>query len=173
MKVALLKKNPGENDKKSIAELEEKDFKRLGAIEYGTAGNNRGSRYSLKELLGTATDSTVISTTDTIVVEYTGKIDDVFMGEETKYPINQKTDLIIDNTILDTVDYGLDIESLASDNPAYAEYNKTEPIQIENHKAEYPRTGGMGTFIFTCVGASLIGLAYLSYRRKRGLVIDE
>ena len=173
VKVALLKKNPGENDKKSIAELEEKDFKRLGAIEYGTAGNNRGSRYSLKELLGTATDSTVISTTDTIVVEYTGKIDDVFMGEETKYPINQKTDLIIDNTILDTVDYGLDIESLSSDNPAYAEYNKTEPIQIENHKATYPGTGGMGTFIFTSCGLALMGLAYLSYRRKRGLVIDE
>ena len=51
--------------------------------------------------------------------------------------------------------------------------NAYTPINIENKKAEYPSTGGMGTFIFTCVGASLIGLAYLSYRRRRGLVFDE
>ncbi len=49
----------------------------------------------------------------------------------------------------------------------------TSPFNIENKKAEYPSTGGMGTFIFTCVGASLIGIAYLSYRRRRGLVFDE
>ena len=47
------------------------------------------------------------------------------------------------------------------------------PIEVENKKAEYPHTGGMGTFIFTCFGASLIGLAYLSYRRRRGLVFDD
>ncbi|WP_311564694.1 SpaA isopeptide-forming pilin-related protein [Peptoniphilus duerdenii] len=47
------------------------------------------------------------------------------------------------------------------------------PFNIENKKAEYPSTGGMGTFIFTSIGASLIGLAYLSYRRRRGLVFDE
>ena len=49
----------------------------------------------------------------------------------------------------------------------------TNPIVIENKKAEYPGTGGMGTFIFTSCGLALMGLAYLSYRRKRGLVIDE
>ena len=51
--------------------------------------------------------------------------------------------------------------------------NAYDSINIENKKAEYPSTGGMGTFIFTCVGASLIGLAYLSYRRRRGLVFDD
>ena len=49
----------------------------------------------------------------------------------------------------------------------------SSPFNIENKKAEYPHTGGMGTFIFTCIGASLVGLAYLSYRRRRGLVFDE
>ncbi len=48
-----------------------------------------------------------------------------------------------------------------------------DPIEIENKKATYPGTGGMGTFIFTSCGLALMGLAYLSYRRKRGLVIDE
>ncbi|MFQ9332282.1 MAG: SpaA isopeptide-forming pilin-related protein, partial [Finegoldia magna] len=58
VKVALLKANPDadKGEKKSIAELEEKDFNELGAISYDTVGNNRGSRYSLKELLGKDTD---------------------------------------------------------------------------------------------------------------------
>ena len=49
----------------------------------------------------------------------------------------------------------------------------TSPFKIENNKGEYPSTGGMGTFIFTSCGLALMGLAYLSYRRKRGLVFDE
>lgn len=53
------------------------------------------------------------------------------------------------------------------------EINAKDPVEVENHKAEYPGTGGMGTFIFTSCGLALMGLAYLSYRRKRGLVFDE
>jgi len=169
VKVALLKKTPGENDKKSIGELEEKDFKKLGALEYGTVGNNRGSRYSLKELLGKDTDSSVISTTDTIVVEYTGKIDDVFMGKKTEYPIDQKAELIIDNTILDTAEYGLDINTLSSTDPVYVDVNKSNitPIPVENRKAEYPLTGAMGIIGFLVVGAVMMATAYYKYRRKR------
>lgn len=169
VKVALLKKTPGENDKKSIGELEEKDFKKLGALEYGTVGNNRGSRYSLKELLGEDTDSSVISTTDTIVVEYTGKIDDVFMGKKTEYPIDQKADLIIDNTILDTADYSLDINSLSSNDPIYVDVDKSNitPIPVENRKATFPLTGALGIIGFLVVGAVIMTTAYYKYRRKR------
>ena len=169
VKVALLKKTPGENDKKSIGELEEKDFKKLGALEYGTVGNNRGSRYSLKELLGEDTDSSVISTTDTIVVEYTGKIDDVFMGKKTEYPIDQKADLIIDNTILDTADYSLDINSLSSNDPIYVDVDKSNitPIPVENRKATFPLTGALGIIGFLVVGAVIMATAYYKYKKKR------
>lgn len=175
IKVALLKKDPGENDKKSIGELEDNDFNKLGAIEYGTVGNNRGSRYSLKELLGKDTDSSLISTTDTIVVEYTGKIDDMFMGEKTKYPIDQKAELIIDNTILDTADYSFDINTLSSTDPIYVDVNKSNitPIPVENRKAEYPLTGGRGTLIFTLAGLVLMSAAAYVYSRKRGVSYDE
>lgn len=169
VKVALLKKNPGEKDKKSIAELEEKDFKKLDALQYGTVGNNTGSRYSLKELLGKETDSTSIETTDTIVVEYTGTL----AKGTTK--VDQKADLIIDNTILDTADYGLDINTLSSTDPVYVDVNKSNitPIPVENRKAEYPWTGGMGTLIFTVSGLILMSAAAYVYSRKRRASYDD
>lgn len=167
VKVALLKKDPGEKDKKSIEELTEKDFKNLGAISYDTVGNNRGSRYSLKELLGKETDSSVISTTDTIVVEYTGKIEDTFMGEQTKYPIKQKAELVIDDTVLDTADYGLDIDTLSINKPTYGDYTSTEPIQIENRKATFPLTGALGIFGFLIAGAIIMTTSYYKYRKKK------
>ena len=171
VKVALLKANPDadKGEKKSIAELEGKDFKELGAISYDTVGNNRGSRYSLKELLGKDTDSSVISTTDTIVVEYTGKIDDVFMGKKTEYPIDQKAELIIDNTIKDTADYSLDINTLSSTDPIYVDVDKSNitPIPVENRKVTFPLTGAMGIIGFLVAGVVIMATAYYKYRRKR------
>ena len=164
VKVALLKKTPGENDKKSIGELDEKDFKKLGAISYDTVGNNTGSRYSLKELLGKETDSTTISTTDTIVVEYTGTL----AKGTTK--VDQKAEFIIDNTILDTADYSLDIDRLSSDGPIYVDVNKSNitPIPVENKKFEYPLTGGPKAWIgFTILGLIFMTLAGFYYNKKK------
>lgn len=165
VKVALLKANPDteKGEKKSIDELEEKDFNKLGAIEHGTVGNNTGSRYSLKELLGKDTDSSTISTTDTIVVQYTGTL----AKDTTK--VDQKAELIIDNTILDNADYSLDIKVLSSTDPVYVDVNKSNitPIQVENRKAEYPLTGAMGIIGFLVVGAVMMATAYYKYRRKR------
>lgn len=163
VKVALLKKEPGKDDKKSITELEEKDFNKLGAIEHGTVGNNTGSRYSIKELLGKDTDGTSTSTTDTIVVEYTGTL------ANDKTQVDQKAELIIDNTILDTADYSLDINSLSSTDPIYVDVNKSNitPIPIENRKAIFPHTGAMGIIGFLVVGAVMMATAYYKYRRKR------
>lgn len=171
VKVALISKD----SQKSIADLTKDDFNKLGALEYGTVGNNTGSRYSLKELLGKDTDSSVISTTDTIVVEYKGKIEDMFMGKKTEYPIDQRADLIIDNTILDTAYYGLDINTLSSTDPIYVDVNKSNitPIPVENRKAEYPHTGGMGTLIFTLAGLVLMSAAAYVYSRKRGVSYDD
>ena len=161
VKVALLKKDPGENDKKSIGELTEDDFKTYDAVEYGITGNNNGSRYSLKELLGKANEISNISTTDTIVVEYTGTL----AKDTTK--VDQKAELIIDNTILDTADYSLDIDTLSSTEPVYVDVNKSNitPIEVENKKATFPLTGGNGAFIgFAIIGTAvmLAGIAYFA-----------
>ena len=163
IRVAILKENPDteKGEKKSIGELEEKDFKKLGAVEYGTTGNNTGSRYSLKELLGKASEKSDISTTDTIVVEYTGTL----AKDTTK--VDQKAELIIDNTILDTADYSLDINSLSSTDPIYVDVNKSNitPIEVENKKSTFPLTGGNGVFIgFAIIGTAvmLAGIAYFA-----------
>ena len=154
IKVALLKKDPGENDKKSIGELEEKDFNQYNPVEYGKTGTNNGSRYSLKSILGNVSE-----TTDTIVVEYTGTL----ANDTTK--VDQKAELIINNTILDTTDYSLDIDTLSSTNPIYVDVNKSNvtPIEVENKKSTFPLTGGNGVFTgFAIIGTAvmLLALAY-------------
>lgn len=154
IKVALLKENPGENDKKSIGELEEKDFKQYSPVEYGITGSNNGSRYSLKSILGNASE-----TTDTIVVEYTGTLD----TDTTN--VDQKAELIIDNTILDTADYSLDITTLSSTVPIYVDVNKSNitPIEVENKKSTFPLTGGNGVFIGFAIIGTAVMLTALAY----------
>lgn len=164
--VAILNKDGG----KTPADLKDTDFKKYDAISFTTAGNTTGSRYGLKEMLGEkSTTDKPITTTASIVIEFTGKLDD----SNNTGAADQLFDLVFDSEIKDQLTDSQNIDQLASGKPTYVEYNKTEPIQIENHKATYPGTGGMGTFIFTSCGLALMGLAYLSYRRKRGLVIDE
>ena len=164
--VALLKKDGN----KTLDDLTEDDFKEYDAISFQNAGGTIGSRYGLKEMLGeTSTTDKPITTTDSIVMEFSGKLDD----KNTSGTADQLFELVFDSSIDDQISDSLNIESLASNNPAYGDYTGTEPIKVENKKAEYPWTGGMGTFIFTSCGLALMGLAYLSYRRKRGLVIDE
>ena len=164
IKVALLKKDPGKDDKKSIAELTSDDFKPYNPVSYKTAGSDTGSRYSLKELLGQKE-----ATTDTIVVEYTGTLAD----STTK--VDQKAEFIIDNTILDTAAYSLDVEQLSGTDPIYVDVDKSNitPIEVENRKAEYPHTGGMGTLIFTVSGLILMSAAAYVYSRKRRESYDE
>ena len=156
IKVALLKENPDteKGEKKSIGELTEEDFKQYNPVEYGITGSNNGSRYSLKSILGNASE-----TTDTIVVEYTGTL----ASETTE--VDQKAELIIDNTILDNADYSLDISTLSSKEPIYVDVNKSNitPIEVENKKSTFPLTGGNGVFTgFAIIGTAvmLLALAY-------------
>ncbi|EFM26265.1 LPXTG-motif cell wall anchor domain protein [Peptoniphilus duerdenii ATCC BAA-1640] len=108
--------------------------------------------------------STNIDVTDALVIEVTGTFTD-------EKPANFKVEMISDQTTYDEITYTVDLNNFSAGKGAYVDA-KT-PIVVENKKAEYPSTGGMGTFIFTSIGMSLIGLAYLSYRRRRGLVFDE
>lgn len=71
----------------------------------------------------------------------------------------------------DKLTYSFDMEKFASGKPTYIEA-KT-PIQVENRKAEYPHTGGMGTLIFTLAGLVLMSAAAYVYSRKRGVSYDD
>ncbi|NMW85023.1 LPXTG cell wall anchor domain-containing protein [Peptoniphilus sp. AGMB00490] len=46
-------------------------------------------------------------------------------------------------------------------------------FEIENHKGEYPLTGGMGTLIFTLSGLILMSAAAYVYKRKRSVSYDD
>lgn len=163
--IALLKANPNteEGEKGSIDDLEEKDFKKYDAISFTTAGNVTGSRYGLKEMLGeTSTTDKPITTTDSIVMEFTGKLDDIKTGTA-----DQLFELVFDTQIDDSIEDKLDLSILAGDKPLYGDYDTTKAIELENRKAEYPLTGAMGIIGFLVVGAVMMATAYYKYRRKR------
>ena len=164
--VAILKKGGD----KTLANLEEKDFKKFDAISFGTAGNLTGSRYGLKEMLGeTSTTDKPITTTDSIVMEFTGKLED----NNTTNTADQLFELVFDSSIDDEVRDKIDVKTIAENKPAYADHDQKDPIQIENRKAEYPHTGGMGTLIFTLAGLMLMSAAAYVYSRKRGVSYDD
>lgn len=160
VKVALI----GLNDTKKISELQEKDFTPFETVTYGSDDKgNTGSRYDLnqfKKLNG-------YTNTDAIVVKYTGTL-----GKDiTK--VNQKAEVILNYSIADQVDYSLDWTALTENKPVYDEYDLTKAVEVENRKAEYPHTGGMGTLIFTLAGLVLMSAAAYVYSRKRGVSYDE
>ena len=164
--VAILKKDDG----KTIADLQDTDFNKFDAISFGTAGNLTGSRYGLKEMLGKEdVANSSIETTDSIVMEFTGKLDD----NNTTGVADQLFELVFDSSIDDDVRDKLDVQTIAEGKPAYADHDQKDPIQVENRKAEYPHTGGMGTLIFTLAGLVLMSAAAYVYSRKRGESYDD
>ena len=164
--VAILKKEPDskKGEKKSIAELEEKDYKKFDAISFGTAGNLTASRYALKDMLGKEdVENTSITTTDSIVMEFTGKLDD----NNNTGIADQLFEVVLDQSNDDSVRDKLDVKALAENKPIYADHDSKNPIQVENRKATYPLTGAMGIIGFLVVGAVIMTTAYYKYRRKR------
>ena len=164
VKVALI----GKDSTKKISDLKETDFKEEYSPEiYKPEDGNTRSAYSLKTITGNSKTDGSVTTTDSIVVEYTGTL------AQGNTKVDQKAEVILNYSIEDHVEYSLDWTVLTENKSVYAEHKLTVSVQVENKKAEYPGTGGMGTFIFTSCGLALMGLAYLSYRRRRGLVFDE
>ena len=143
---------------KSVDDLKEKDFKEYGAISHKQIGDNVGSRYSFKEIIGNKNE-----TTDTIVVEYTGTL------KEDK-AVEQKVDVSLNLEVIDEINYRLDINSLAGKGPVWVDINKSNinPIEVENKKVFLPRTNGLGAWIgFTIIGLLLMLLAVYYYNRKK------
>ena len=97
-----------------------------------------------------------------IVVEYTGAL------AQGKTKVDQKAEVILNYSIADQVDYSLDWTVLTENKSVYDEYDLTKAVEVENRKAEYPHTGGMGTLIFTLAGLVLMSAAAYVYSRKRG-----
>ena len=166
VKVALLTKEGG----KTPTDLIETDFKKMDALSFTTVDNITGSRYGLKEMLGKENvNNTSITTTDSIVMEFTGKLDD-----NNKSSIaDQLFELVLNVGIDDQVSDKLNVDYLASGKPAYAEYNSKEPIQVENKKINLPLTNGLRAWIgFTIIGLILMLLAAYYYNKKKNKGLD-
>ena len=163
VKVALI----GKDSTKKISELEGNDFKEYSPVIYKPEAGNIRSAYSLKGITGNGQKDGQVTTTDTIVVEYTGTL------AQGKTKVDQKAEVILNYSITDQVDYSLDWTVLTENKPVYDEYDLTKPVEVENRKAEYPHTGGMGTLIFTLAGLVLMSAAAYVYSRKRGVSYDD
>ena len=157
VKVALI----GKDSTKKISDLEGNDFKEYSPVIYKPEAGNIRSAYSLKEITGNGQKDGKVTTTDTIVVEYTGTL------AQGKTKVDQKAEVILNYSIADQVDYSLDWTALTENKPVYDEYDLTKPVEVENRKATYPLTGAMGIIGFIVVGVVMMATAYYKYRRKR------
>lgn len=159
--VAILKKGGD----KTLANLKDTDYKKVDAISFTTAGNITGSRYGLKDMLGeTSTTDNPLKTTDAIVMEFSGKLDE----GNTSGVADQLFELIFDSAIEDSVNDKLNVKALAENKPIYADHDTTNPIEVENKKVFLPRTNGLGAWIgFTIIGLLLMLLAVYYYNRKK------
>lgn len=123
-------------------------------------------KHNLREMYKIAHQnwSSNIDLTDALVIEVTGTFTD-------ENPANFKVEMVSDQTTYDEITYKVDLNNFTEGKGAYVD-SKT-PIVVENRKAEYPHTGGMGTLIFTLAGILLMSAAAYVYSRKRGESYDE
>lgn len=148
----------------SIDDLKDTDFKTIdknGSFKMPGTGD-RVTTYSIKNLTGKGTATGQITTTQSVVVEFQGKIkNDATAPTEIGIQIQDGA-----NT-KDSIGYSFDFGQLTGEKPLYVDKIDDHPIEVENRKAEYPSTGGIGTILFTLGGAVLMTFAGLSYYRKR------
>ena len=171
-KYAILEKG------KSINNLNPDDFK-----EAYTSGRTKPNipNYKIVDLLGTGNytqpnpRSSGIFTENSIVIEYTGRL-----NENIVKPLNIDVDIqqVGDRYYYDKMNFSLNLNDTPTGEKEYVEITTKEgetpkPIQVENRKAEYPWTGGMGTLIFTVAGLILMSAAAYVYSRKRRESYDE
>lgn len=161
VRVALIK----EAENKRIADLKDDDYNSYYAIGsgYASLGNDIVYRYGLKEMLGLETTSESITTTDTMVIEYTGKLNNV-------NEIGQKLVVELSDFENDSLDYNLNPDKLADNKATYVDRIQEDPIQIENKKVSLPNTNGLAAWIgFTILGLIFMTLAGFYYNKKKNL----
>ena len=149
------------------------NFKELPANRRQVLDGKLRSRYNIRELFGMAYTDQGVTTDKSVVVEYTGKLN---KGQVS--PINIDVDIKADTFTHDTMNFNVALGDNVTDKKEYVEITTKEgetpkPIQVENRKAEYPWTGGMGTLIFTVAGLILMSAAAYVYSRKRRVSYDE
>lgn len=157
IKVALI----GKDSTKKITDLKDKDFIEYSPVIYKPEAGNTRSAYSLKGITGNGQTDGQVKTTDSIVVEYTGKL------AQGKTNVDQNAQVVLNYSIEDEVKYNLDWKVLTENKPVYDEYDLTKPVEVENRKATYPLTGALGIIGFLVVGGIMMAMAYYKYRRKR------
>ena len=149
------------------------NFKELIANRRQTLDGKLRSRYNVRELFEIPYTTYAVTTNKSVVVEYTGKL-----NEDQISPINIDVDIKSDQYTHDTMNFNVAFGDNATAEKEYVEITTKEgetpkPIEVENRKAEYPWTGGMGTLIFTVSGLILMSAAAYVYSRKRRASYDE
>lgn len=167
IKVATLEKG------KTVADLKDADYKEVNPRNQGYDRNPL--IYSITGMYNTGDytkpEPTIanIVTEKGLVVEITGTITDKTQAVNLKPEVYSRAF----SRSIDLVNYQLDINNLSSDKGKYINYESQDPIKVENRKGEYPRTGGMGTLIFTVSGLILMSAAAYVYSRKRRASYDD
>ena len=160
VKVAVVENG---KSRKSIGDLKEKDFTEKQSFNYNTADSIR--RFRIKDLINDTSGATTLTTDKAIVIDVIGKL------AAGKTSADLKSEIYFDYTIIDEVTYNLDTNNTSDGKGTYIE--PVLPIEVENRKAEYPWTGGIGTLIFTVSGLILMSAAAYVYSRKRRASYDE
>ena len=148
---------------KSISDLKEENFN-----DFGPRDSSSKLCYAVARMYGESnytkpsTSSSEIYTKKSLVVEFTGKLED-----HATSPINVKMDVNSDLWKYSELTYSLDYDKIVKEDKIYVDYESKDPIKVENRKGEYPHTGAMGIIGFLVVGAVIMTTAYYKYRRKR------
>ena len=174
IKVAVLDKG------KTIDSLKETDFKSLAPSNYNLSTDNNPLRYQLKAMHRSDQDYTRpnpkgsnLITDKALVVDIVGKLNNT-----SATTADLKVDVYNNaaGKMIDQVTCKLD---LAEKPPTKGDYvtpttdtTKSSLMEIENRKAEYPSTGGMGTIAFTLGGVVLMSIAGILYYRKRRMTYE-
>lgn len=172
IRVAVLDKN------KSIDDLKEGDFKTVSPSNYNLTASTNPIKYRLIDIYGEnytrpkqGVSNVIVD--KTVVVELVGKPKDISQNI-----IELKADVYSGSSgkTIDQVTCNVDLAEKPDTKGGYVTPHTDTPsslMEIENHKAEYPHTGGMGTLIFTLAGLMLMSAAAYVYSRKRGVSYDD
>lgn len=127
--------------------------------------------YGRANYTGPEEGKSLVTTSKTLVVDIEGK------PEDEATDVNLRSQVFFDWKVLDNVEYHFNVNQMfnfedAGDGKG-TYVDPILPIPVENRKAKYPLTGGVGTIFFTLAGVSLMTAAAYVYRRKREVSYGE